>query len=784
MKFNSKIVMSTLLILLVWLTACESDQRLQQSRLDDFARFGRSVDISVFTAIVGAYQETNGVSEGAAYIYQRRDDTWSIQSRIESPTPGDEEFGNAVAISGATAAVGAPMDHQPGALRSGSVYLYQRDSDNNWAHGQTLGSPLPHQAWEAFGISVALDGNILVVGALDRDQGGATDAGAAFVYERSGSVFTLINTLSAPLPAMSDKFGSKVEVIGNTIAVSAVRRDSRTAEDTGTVFIYERGRGGNFSLSQTIVANDAAEDDIFGTGIALFENNNGSRRLVVGAEGADISGNNNAGAAYVFDAPVNGLFSQTTKLIATDGVANDIFGTDVAIWNNTILVGASGVDALESGSGAAYVFQLSAGSWLEEDKLTLGSNAPNAFMGSAVDIWGAQHVLLGATGEEIGPLLTDTGAVQAFRRDSNGDWLASHTLSAAGHFTFDRYGKTLAESGDYLIVSGTERADIYRLDIDAYSLAQTLNKQSNSEIVSATIDNILDETRTRTTAAVFGKRPGNEAAIGYVEVFSLKNDIWVQEQLFDPDLVSTDSPTESANIGVITLENDTLIIGARRWNGGDGRVFVYQRNGGVWSQEQMFTSPQAIGNFDMNYGNSIQLDGDWLAIAEVPSSGVPGSPRNGNVFIYERINGVFIEQQVLSEAVPSPLDHYAQEIALHDDLLAVYSQMANVVYVYRRENGIYSQVWSHNIVAGGLALTNNRLAIGVPSATVGGQTDAGEVLIFERQPDDTYLSVESYQAPDTVMDLGLGSAIIMNDTRMVVSSTSTTVGRRVYVFNF
>jgi hypothetical protein len=672
------------------------------------------------------------------------------------------------------------MDHQPGALRSGSVYLFQRDSDNDWNHSQILRSPLPHQAWEAFGISVSLDGNILVVGALDRDQGGAIDAGAAFVYERSGGFFNLLDTLSAPLPAISDKFGSKVEVIGNTIAVSAVRRDSGNAEDTGTVFIYERALGGSFSLSQTVVAKDAAEDDIFGTGIALFENNNGSRRLVVGAESVDIGVNSNTGAAYVFDAPVAGLFAQTAKLIATDGASNDIFGTDVAIWNNTILVGASGVDGAEFGSGAGYVYQFNAGSWTEEDKLTLSATDPNAFMGSAVDIWGAQHVLLGATGEEVGPLLTDTGAVQAFRRGSNGDWVASHALSAAGPFMFDRYGKTLAESGNHLIISGTERADIYRLDLDAYSLAQTLNMQGNSEIVSATIDSAFDST----TAAVFGKRPGNAAAIGYIEVFTLQNGIWVQEQLFDPDLVSTAFPTESANGGVIALENDTLVIGARRWNGGDGRVFIYQRSGGVWSQEKMFTSSQADGNFDMNYGNSIKLDGDWLAIAEVPSSGTPGSPRNGNVFIYERINGDFIEQQVLSDAVPSPFDHYGQEIALHDDLLAVYSQMANIVYVYRRENGIYSQVWSHSVIAGGLALTDDRLAIGVPGASVDGQIDVGEVLIFERQPDDTYLAGESYQAPDTRMNLGLGSTIIMNDTRMFVSSTSATVGRRVYVFNF
>ena len=68
------------------------------------------------------------------------------------------------------------------------------------------------------------------------------------------------------------------------------------------------------------------------------------------------------------------------------------------------------------------------------------------------------------------------------------------------------------------------------------------------------------------------------------------------------------------------------------WNGGDGRVFIYERSGSVWTQAQLFMSPQQTTNFDMNFGNQVRLDGNTLAIAEVPSSGTPGSPRNGTVF--------------------------------------------------------------------------------------------------------------------------------------------------------
>ena len=276
------------------LAACAGEtQRLEASSLDDYARFGRSVSVSGLRAAVGAYQE--GSREGAGYTYVRRGDVWSLDQRITSPSPADEEFGSAVAISGTFLAIGAPRDHQPGALRSGSVYVYERDAAVGWELAATLRAPYPRQPWEAVGGSVASDADAerLVMGAVDRDHSGATDAGAAFVFERSSAgTWFQTDELTAPAPAASDKFGSEVAIDGDTVAVAALRRDLAQTADAGSVFIFEPDAGGAHALAQPL----------------------------------DRVGANDAGAGYVFDAPAAGSFAEVAKLVASDGFTTTTSG--------------------------------------------------------------------------------------------------------------------------------------------------------------------------------------------------------------------------------------------------------------------------------------------------------------------------------------------------------------------------------------------------------------------------------------------------------------------------
>lgn len=741
------------------LQACDGRlQQLEPNTLTEFGRFGRDVDMWLGTAVVGAYQENS--LHGAAYVYLRNGNKWSIEARLVSPTPADEQFGDKVAVYGNTIAIAAPLDHRPGAVRAGSVYIFERIG-GVWTYTTTLGSPAS-QAWEAFGSSLSLQGDTLVVGAVDRDQPGATDAGAAYVFQRSGGVWTLIQSLAAPSPVASDKFGNDVKLVDTTLVVAALRRDVGRATDAGTVYVYERGR--SFALTQTLTASDGAANDIFGTSVALLRANDGARRLVVGAEQADPAGNSNAGAAYVFDSAPAATFSESQKLVASDPQPSAIFGDDVALYDARILIGAPGVNGAASGSGAAYEFTLDAGSFVQASKLERSPSDLQAHFGSTVGLQGDQ-AFVGAPNEEIGVLLEDTGAVHVYRVVA--DALAhSHVLSASAQSTLIGW-RRLALAGTTLVQSSISHADVFHRDAAGWSEEQHLPGLPSTWLQGAATDG--------DSVVISGRRgaPDPSVPLGYAQVYTRVDGNWVLQQQLLPDLVSVVFPDESPNNLIPAIDGDTLAIGARRWNGGDGRVFVYERSGGVWTQSQMFTSPLAAVNFDMNFGQLVRLDGDTLVIAEVPSSGNPMYPTNGKVYIYTRpaAGADFVQQQVITAPVPSNGDYFGAGIAIDGDLLAIAGGAGNMLRVYRRAGGVFSEIYSEAAAGAGeaLALHGDAIAVGRPLATVGGVTNAGNVEIRIRQPDDSYSLTATYNGPG-IMDQNVGRTVVLDDDRVVAGS--------------
>ncbi|UJR86283.1 Hypothetical protein I5071_83670 [Sandaracinus amylolyticus] len=749
--------------------SCAPQQRVDQSALSDFARYGRSIAISDRTAVVGAYQE-NG-AQGSVYVLTRVGEghAWSNSGRIVSPSPADEQFGDDVAIDGSTVVVGAPLDHQPGAVRAGSVYVFT-PSDGAWSSVAQLASPGTHQAWEAFGGAVAIDGDTIVVGAVDRDAGAVVDAGAAYVFTRSGGTWSFTQTLTAPSPVASDEMGSAVAIAGDTIAVSALRRNVGRTLDAGAVFVYQRS-GSSWSLAQTLTASDAAASDLFGTAVALtVDAETGARRLVVGAESADAPGITNAGAAYVFDAPSIGAFAQTAKLVAGDPVVNAIFGTDVALSSDRIVIGASGAS---KSAGAAYVFAETADGWSQIARLDRTPSDASAFLGTSVAITG-RHALIGATGEEVGATTgTDSGAVHAFREDEGGVWAHGHALHAAHNPSATTYyGSAIALAGGTAVAASPLRADALELDADGLSLTMPLPPPASSQLWGVGTDGA--------SIAVFARRMIDvDEIVGTVQVFGPSASGWTLEASIEPDLTSPAGPLESANAGYVDIDGDTIAIGAPRWNGGDGRVFVWTRSGGVWSQLQApIGSAEELTNFDMNFGRVVELDGDTLMIAEVPSSGLGSSLRNGKVHVYVRAgDGPYVLQQTLTEAVPAVLDGFGSSAALGGDLLAVLTRTTSTVHVYRRTAGVWSEIWSL-VIDGGISSSSRQmididgdlLTIGVPGMQIASIAGAGEVRVFRRAEDDTYALEDVLRAFDPAVNRGFGTVVQIDGDRVIAAT--------------
>ncbi len=152
--------------------------------------FGKSIAISGDTVVVGAsYDDDKGSASGSAYVFVKPSSGWATTSTFNakltaSDGVGGEHFGQSVAISGDTVAVGAYYDSPRGANYSGSVYMFVKPS-GGWATTSTYNSKLTAndgKAHDYFGYAVAINGDTVVIGA-PRDDNSKTDSGSVYIFK-------------------------------------------------------------------------------------------------------------------------------------------------------------------------------------------------------------------------------------------------------------------------------------------------------------------------------------------------------------------------------------------------------------------------------------------------------------------------------------------------------------------------------------------------------------------------------------------------------------------------
>ena len=289
--------------------------------------FGEDVSISGDTALVGAPHDpfVSTTSPGAAYVYVRTGGTWTEQQKLVPPD-GDAEdyFGYSVSLDGDTALVGSP-DHATDNGKTGAAYVFVR-CDGVWSLQQMI-TPADAADGDALGQAVSLSGESALIGAPGRVEGGL-EAGAAYVYVRSGSNWTEQQKLLEESPAEGDMVGSHVAIHGDTAIVSAPTRAKGALTWAGVAYVFTRD-GATWTLQQALQPADVAKMDTFGEGVAIC----GDTALI----GAPSPSGTNPGAAYVF-VRSGGTWSQESKLTASDGMNGDRFGHSVGLVDGVALV--------------------------------------------------------------------------------------------------------------------------------------------------------------------------------------------------------------------------------------------------------------------------------------------------------------------------------------------------------------------------------------------------------------------------------------------------------------
>jgi hypothetical protein len=350
--------------------------------------FGNAVAISGDTAVVGAHADDTVENsccynnQGTVWVYTKVNGAWVAQQQLQaSDGLTDDFFGSAVALDGDTLAVGAPGEDQGYFTEVGAVYVFTR---TNGVWSQQAKIEASDGFWfDNFGRSVGLSGNTLIVGAEEADtpQG---SRGAAYIFTRTGATWTQSQKLLSADGDYSDYFGSSVAIDGDRAIIGA-RSDDSPLEAAGSAYVFTRS-GGTFTQQQKLTASDAQLYAFFGNRVAI----DGDTALVAAHRDAG-----NKGAAYVFTFSGT-TWSEQAKLTASDGVANDYFGNSLALLGDVALVGMSSDDiGSASDRGSAYLFERDGETWAEQQKLTASDGAASDLFGTSVAL-GPDVAIVGA----------------------------------------------------------------------------------------------------------------------------------------------------------------------------------------------------------------------------------------------------------------------------------------------------------------------------------------------------------------------------------------------------
>ena len=309
---------------------------------------------------------------------------------------------------------------------------------------------------------------------------------------------------------------------------------------------------------------------------------------VLGASGTPLAGGGgvNAGAAHVFAPDATGKWTLTQTLAPSDLSADAWFGTSCAMTDDHLVVGARGA----SGPGVAYVYALTAGSWVFEQKLTASDPAPADSFGISVAI-DTSTILVGAKGAGS----AQQGAAYAFTRTASA-WSGAQKLTASDAMVVNWFGSSVAVDGTTLAVGASLRSAVYVFSkVGATWLEH--NILSGTDTVQN--DGFGFSLALRGDTLVSGAARRNGRA-GAAYVFGRTGGIWSERQKLEPPGLAADDEFGRS----VALGDKVVFVGAPSRSQLRGSVFVFPSSATGWGPPAELPAPAMTGSFGRALGSA------------------------------------------------------------------------------------------------------------------------------------------------------------------------------------
>ncbi len=665
--------------------------------------FGYSVAIDGNTAVVGAYHRDVGVpvNVGVAYVFTKdSDDAWSQAATLTaSDGAANDEFGISVAVDGDTILVGAHQNDS----NKGAAYIFTKFS-GVWGNASVSGNHRVETAKlvaadgaadDEFGISVALDGDTAVIGAHQDDDNG-NQSGSAYIFTKdSDDAWSQAATLTASDGAANDELGISVAVHGDTVVVGAhqppYEEDGEIIEvGPGAAYVFIKPDTGGWANepskdhrteSARLTAPDGGADDEFGISVAINVDT-----VVVGAHKHDANGNSDAGAAYVFTRDSNsGKWSEASKLTASNGDPGDGFGISVAVDGNTAVVGAylDDRDAAARDTGSTYVFARKLGVWSETLNLAGPYPGQSPRLGYSVAV--SNDTVLAGVPQDYG----SRGSAYAM------------DISTAEWVDFVSKELTMSDDDEYYVYRMLNLTNDQQYAFRVRSVNAAANRPS-AETVAAT-PMLAKPGRTEGLSAKAGNRrvtlswddPRDSSLTGY-QVLQPTEQIKLT--------AGSDGETNGEFGESVAVDDGTAVVGAPEHDGTDsggnaitdsGAAYVFTRNpnSGAWSDPIELTAGSDGAANDW-FGYSVAVDGDTIVIGAYQPRYQDGNefvnvgPGVAYVFTRDPHSGAWSEPVKLIASDGAVNDWFGYSVAVHEGVIVVgardHNGKAGAAYVFTK----------------------------------------------------------------------------------------------------
>ncbi len=720
-----------------------------------YSEFGRSVALSGDTVAVGANNNLQGAP--SVYVYTRAGTTWSQQQDLVAAEGGNPSFGYSVALDGDTLVAGAPQN-TIGNNAKGTAYVFTR-SGTTWSQQQALFNTLDGGGDDAFGHSVSLSGDGIVVGSRDHQVGNNAEQGSAYVFMRSGTTWSLQQEFTPADGAAQDRFGWSAALSGDNVLVGAWAKNvgvnpaqgaayfQNWTQATATVTVQVKSpnvtaaddtftASTNTPTNLNVLANDTnptgglqilSSTAISPTGPTLTQNADGTFSITSAAAGT-----------YTFNYTATG---KQQAVMASDGVANDHFGRIVAISGDTAVVGSPlhqvGSNVQE---GAAYVFTRSGTTWTQQQELTAADGATTDSFGNTVSISG-DTIVVGAYNHP------GNGRAYVYTR-SGTTWSQQQELTAADGVAGDVFGWSVSVSGDTILVgvynhkvgSNAQQGSAYVFTRSGTTWSQQQELTAADGVANDFFGASVSVSGDTALVGAYLHQVGNNAAQGSAYVFTRSGTTWTQQQ----ELTAADGAANDAFGNAVALSGDTILVGVPTHqvgtNAAQGAAYVYARSGTTWTQQQELTAADGLANDQ--FGVSVSVSGETVLVG-ASSHTVGNNAHQGSAYVFTRSGTTWTRQRELTAADGATNDAFGFSVSISGDTIVAGALL------HAGQGAAYFQNWTQATAT--VTVTVTAPAAAAITATSGGGQSALVTAAFTSPLVATVTDASGQPVPDATV---------------------------------